>query len=101
MPSQSLFDQHIAAEISAFTRYYDRVVQWLPWVHDRGQLLDLIECEEKEFLPDGSRIPDLSKERDKRTAVLLNGTLSYSSDIRALIAELKPKLARTTRIVAV
>jgi hypothetical protein len=101
MPSQSFFDHQIAAEISAFTRYYDRVIQWLPRVHDRGQLLDLIDCEEKEFLPDGSRIPDLSKERDKRTAVLLNGTLSYSSDIRALLAELKPKLARTTRIVAV
>ena len=34
----------LAAEISALTRYYDRVIQWLPREDDNGGLLAAIDA---------------------------------------------------------
>jgi hypothetical protein len=86
----------IAAEISAFTRYYDHVVQPSRENGDTGLLLELIEAPEKtagEF--------DARGERERRTAVLLNATFNHSFDIQRLLQEMKPALSRTSRIVAV
>src|SRR5580658_7224549 len=38
----------LAAEISALTRYYDRVIQWLPREDDHGGLLAAIDAPRKD-----------------------------------------------------
>src|SRR5580704_2386543 len=40
----------LAAEISALTRYYDRVIQWLPRGDDKGALLAAVDAPRKETL---------------------------------------------------
>jgi Glycosyl transferase family 2 len=91
----------LAGEISAMTRYYDRVIQWLPREDDGGQLLETVEAPKKEVVKRDEAFPDLSHEHDKRTAILINGTFNHDFDIQALLMELKTKLARTSRLVVV
>lgn len=91
----------LAGEISALTRYYDRVIQWLPRDDDTGQLLEAVDAPGKETVGRGQDFPDLAGERDKRTAVLINGTFNHDFDIQALLMQLKTKLARTSRLVVV
>lgn len=89
----------LAAEISATTRYYDRVVQWKPTPGDEGALLDAIESPRKEMAAEV--IPDCSQEREQRTAVLLNATINHQYDIEALLRDLQRRLSRTSRVVIV
>ena len=91
----------VAAEISRFTRYYDRVVQWQVLDHDSGALLEQIESPRKESLGGGSPLPDMSGEEDERTAVLLNGNLNHNLDVEAVLAEAAGKMGRGTRLVVV
>jgi Glycosyl transferase family 2 len=91
----------LAAEISALTRYYDRVIQWLPRADDQGGLLAAVDAPRKETVGSGEPFPDLTNERDKRTAILINGTFNHDFDIQALLMQLKAKLARTSRLVVV
>jgi Glycosyl transferase family 2 len=91
----------LAGEISAMTRYYDRVIQWLPREEDTGQLLEAVEAPQKETVKRDEAFPDLTHERDKRTAILINGTFNHDYDIQALLMQLKSKLARTSRLVVV
>jgi len=93
--------RQIAAEISAATRYYDRVAQWLPHSSDRGELLDAIDCPRKERVGEGEPLPDFSKDREERSAVLLYANFNYDFDIQKLLMELKPRLSRTSRVLAV
>src|SRR5215471_16725903 len=94
-------NQLIAREISATTRYFDRVIQWLPLKHDPGYLLSRIETKEKSMVTEGEILPDVSGETDKRTAILLNGTFNHSFDIQDLLLDLQPRLSRTSRLVVV
>ena len=89
----------LAAEISALTRYYDRVIQWLPREDDKGALLAAVAAPRKETIGKDEPFPDLTHERDKRTAILINGTFNYDFDIQALLIHLKTKLSRTSRLV--
>ena len=91
----------LAAEISALTRYYDRVIQWLPREDDSGGLLAAIDAPRKGTVGKDEPLPDLTLEHDKRTAILINGTFNYDFDIQELLMRLKAKLARTSRIVVV
>jgi hypothetical protein len=91
----------LAAEISALTRYYDRVIQWLPREDDKGDLLAAVAAPRKEMVGKDEPFPDLTHERDQRTAILINGTFNYDFDIQALLIQLKTKLARTSRLVVV
>jgi hypothetical protein len=91
----------IAREISTVTRYYDRVIQWLPREHDTGALMDLVEAPEKTVLSNGEPFPDLTDETDCRTAVLLNGTLNHNFDIQGLLVDLKARLAPASRVLVV
>jgi hypothetical protein len=91
----------LAAEISALTRYYDRVIQWLPREEDKGGLLRAIDAPRKETVGKDDPFPDLTYERDKRTAILINGTFNHDFDIQALLMQLKARLARTSRLVVV
>jgi hypothetical protein len=91
----------LAAEISALTRYYDRVIQWLPREDDKGGLLAAVDARHKETVCKDEPFPDLTYERDKRTAILINGTFNHDFDIQALLMQLKAKLARTSRLVVI
>ena len=53
------FYELIAAEISAFTRYYDAVIQWCPEPGDSLTLLSLIESPSKAVAGDEAALPDL------------------------------------------
>ncbi|MGC2107697.1 MAG: glycosyltransferase family 2 protein [Candidatus Acidiferrum sp.] len=91
----------LASEISALTRYYDRLIQWLPREDDAGRLLAAIDAPRKETVRKDEVFPDLTHERDKRTAILINGAFNHDFDIQALLLQLKAKLARTSRLVVV
>lgn len=94
------FHDLLAAEISSFTRYYDAVVQWARVSGDPGYLLSRIESGRTEPVPDGEPFPDLTNER-QRVAVLLHGTLNHHDDVEGLLHELRPRLARTSRLIVV
>jgi hypothetical protein len=93
--------RQVAAEISSATRYYDRLLQWLPHGSDRGELLEQIDCPRKQLLGPGEAFPDLSHEREQRSAVLLYANFNYDFDIQGILMELAPKLSRTTRVLSV
>jgi glycosyltransferase involved in cell wall biosynthesis len=95
------FVRQIAAELSSATRYYDRLVQWAPHTSDRGELLEAIDCPRKETIEAGQELPDLSEEREQRYAVLLYGNFNYDFDIQQLLMQIKPRLSRTSRVLAV
>ncbi len=90
----------IAAEISSLTRYYDRLIQWLPRKEDDGLLLNLCRCESKQVIRD-DQFPDCSEEFYSRTAVLINGSLNYNYDIQGMLLGLKSKLSRNSRLIIV
>lgn len=93
--------EFLASEISALTRYYDRVIQWLPREGDGGLLLTAIDAPAKQTVERDEPFPDLTHESERRTAVLVNGTFNHDYDIQALLIQLKYKLARTTRVLAI
>ena len=95
------FIQQIAAELSRATRYYDRVLQWLPRPLDSGELLEAIDCARKDTIGEDESFPDLSKEREQRSAILLHSNFNYNYDIQQLLMRLKPRLSRTSRVLAV
>lgn len=90
----------LASEISSLTRYYDAVVQWARVAGDPGYLISRIESGRTQTVAEGEPFPDLTNE-EQRTAVLLHGTLNHHHDIEGLLREIKPRLARTSRIVVV
>lgn len=94
-------NQLIAQELSTLTRYYDKLIQWLPRKEDSGLLLKLTEARNKSVVRDGESFPDLSQEKNERTAILLNGTLNHHFDIQGLLMDLKVSLCRTSRILLV
>ena len=91
----------IADEISALTKYYDSLLQWLPRQQDAGLLLALIDAPEKRLLQNDESLPDLTGEEDRRTAVLLNGTLNHHFDIQGIFLDLQAHLSHTSRVVVV
>ncbi len=91
----------IAAEISTMSRYYDRVVQIHPLSFDTGDVLDLVACGTKSRVAAGEPAPDCTDERDARTMLLVDGVFNHHLDIQGLLAALRPRLARTSRVVAV
>jgi len=91
----------LAAELSVLTRYYERLIQWLPREDDSGMLLAAMDAPVKETIGRDEPFPDLSSESEKRTAVLINGTFNHSFDIQGLLAGLKPKLSRSSRVLVV
>ncbi|MCP4200400.1 MAG: glycosyltransferase family 2 protein [bacterium] len=95
------FNRVLAAEVSTSTRYYDRVVQCAPVVFDEGDLLALVDNADKSAVSTIEELPDLSGERRRRSAVLFNGNLNFSLDIQDLLSRVRPKMSRTSRIIAV
>jgi hypothetical protein len=91
----------LAREISTVTRYFDRLIQWLPLDNDDLDLLDAVQSPSKGMVRRDKEFPDLSAEENERTAVLINGTFNHHFDIQGLLMELKPRLSRTSRLLVV
>jgi hypothetical protein len=91
----------LAGELSTLTRYYDRLIQWLPRENDSGMLLAAMDAPVKETVGRDDPFPDLSGENEKRTAILVNGTFNHDFDIQGLLVQLRPKLSRTSRVIAI
>lgn len=92
------FHRLIAAEISSFARYFDRVLQTGVVAGDDGRVLAAVDAPEKVF---DEELPEMGGERTKRTVVLLNGTFNHHLDIESLLLSIKSKLARTSRVAVV
>lgn len=93
--------QLIAAEVSAVSRYADRIIALHPYGHDRGELFRELDCPGKLVTQRGEPIPDLSTEQDRRSIFFLNGHFNHESDIQKYLTDLKPFLSRTSRLVVV
>jgi len=91
----------LAGELSTLTRYYDRLIQWLPREDDSGMLLAAMDAPIKQSVGRDDPFPDLSGETEERTAILVNGTFNHDFDIQGLLVQLKPTLSRTSRVIAV
>jgi hypothetical protein len=91
----------LAREVSAVTKYYDRLIQWLPREEDDGSLLDTAQNPLKQVVGGDQEFPDLTSERDQRTAILVNGTFNHHFDIQGLLMQLKPRLSRTSRLLII
>lgn len=91
----------IARELSTLTKYYDRLLQWLPRQNDSGLLFELTRAGSKKVLRNGDEFPDLRTEEERRTAVLLNGTLNHDLDIQAILQDLKTHLSHTSRVLII
>ena len=93
------FYRLLGAEVSTLARFYDRVVQVEPPPSDRGLLLENVDNPSKSVAVRLEDLPDCRDERDRRTVVLLNGNFNLGTDIQDLLTRLKPRLARSSRLV--
>ncbi|MFQ5416748.1 MAG: glycosyltransferase family 2 protein [Myxococcota bacterium] len=97
----SFLRREVAARISTLTRYCDRLVQWPAPAWEDGELLELCDCEEKLRVAETDPLPDLSGDEDARVSVLLNGTFNYHFDIQGLLLDMRARLTRGSRVIAV
>ena len=91
----------IARDLSTLTRYYDRVIQWLPRTGDTGVLLDEIDAPGKFVIDPDQPFPDLTGERELRSAILINGAFNHDLDIESRLRQLHRNVARTARLLLV
>jgi len=91
----------IAAEVSRITKYFDGVMQLYPLGHDNGRLFDQVCCSAKSSLDSIDLIIASEAENEKRKVFLLNGNLNHHLDIQGLLSDIKSKMNRTDRLVAV
>ncbi|MDP3981139.1 MAG: glycosyltransferase family 2 protein, partial [Chlamydiota bacterium] len=75
--------------------------QWPPLEHDPMLLFDNIQSPSKHILTQAEDLPDLSRDIQEQSIILINGNFNYHFDIQALLTEIKPKLSRSSRLVVV
>jgi len=99
---QSYVKDLIARELSTITRYCDRVIQLEPLPTDPGDLLERLDCPARETARDMAAMPDWSSApKALKLAVLISGTFNHHYDIQGVLSALKPKLARSSRVLVV
>jgi len=91
----------IGAEISATTRFCDRLIQVSPLPHDDGLLLASIDCPQKSQVAGISDLAEPQESSDERTALLLNGNFNASEDIQRELEQLRQRIIGTTRLFTV
>jgi hypothetical protein len=91
----------LGAELSSIVRYYDQVIQYQPTLFDDGDLLEALDNKNKSQIREPDELTSLALEKEQRTAIVLHANLNVSFDIQGLLQKLKPRMSRTTRIVAV
>ncbi len=98
---RSYVNRIISSEISAISRYYDRLFQLAPRPEDTGYLLSLVDCPNKGVVATLEDLPSLRDESRTRSAILLNGNFNYSFDIQGTLEQLHDRLCRTSRVLVV
>lgn len=92
---------HVAAELSAVARYYDRAFAVrLAGVRQR-HAFDLVECREKLSVDDVESLPDLRAERGQRTLIVVDLEDCQDTTSAALWARLLAKAGRETRVALI
>ena len=91
----------IGREISRITRRYDATIEWRAHAPRSRDLLAYVDSPAKSRCDGEAFTPDLSAERERRTAVLLNGELNHCPDVQGMLDSLKPRLSRASRVVLV
>lgn len=93
--------QLIGSEISTLARFCDRTVQFAPLPQDSGVLLDSIDCPAKSSATVLPELPDQTADENGRLLVVLNGNLNYSHDVQDLLAQMRSRLSRNSRVAVV
>ena len=91
----------VAAEVSAITRYFDKLIQWQPLPHDSGLLREWITSSIKTTANSLTDITGSTNTTFERVAILLNGNINHDFDIEKTLADLKTKLTRFSRVILV
>lgn len=94
----------IGAEISSITRYYDRVIHLDLRENIPGKpepLKEAVICGSSVSQSINTPLPDLTGEREQRSALILNGVFNHNHDIEGLLIDLKKHLSRSSRLIAV
>ena len=91
----------ICREISRISRYYDMLIEWCPRPKATGFLFEKSIKKHGHVIWDKSETYLPLKDRSKTQLVLLNGHLNYWNDIQKELEELKTKITRNTRIIAI
>jgi hypothetical protein len=91
----------IASEVSRTSRYFDRLIQFAPRQEDKGWLLEFVDAPIKSVCNSLIEVPDLSEEREHRTAILFNGNFNHQYDIQETLQDLRAKLSRTSRLLVI
>lgn len=92
----------IAAEISASTRYYDRVCSLSLAASPRpNAVLDAVDAPAKSACATAVEIGAFARAKDQRVGVVLDGNLNHSFDIEGDLIELRSQLGRNARVFAV
>ena len=63
--------------------------------------MEKIEARCKEKVRAEDMFPSLADEEERRTAILINGTLNHHFDVQGVLSALKPNLSRTSRLILV
>lgn len=90
----------VGREISRITRYADRVVHLDPLPGDAGLLLGSIDAPRKTVGASG-QFEDAAPDESGVTVILFNGNFNHSTDIQGLLETVRPRLARSGRVVVV
>ncbi|MFN9719920.1 MAG: glycosyltransferase family 2 protein [Planctomycetota bacterium] len=95
--------RHLAAEISATTRFCDELIQVSPLPHEDGLLLKLIDAPVKRCLatPEQLAVQKGAAHDDRRVAILLNGNFNSTDDIQGFLDQLRSRIGRCDRVFAV
>ncbi len=64
-------------------------------------LFEKIDCSSKSVVRSIADFPDLSSDEENRAVVLLNGNFNHQYDIQSTLVDMKRKLSRSSRVVAV
>lgn len=91
----------IAAEISAITRLFDKVVTLCRGAEDASPLYGMVEAQVHQQVQSSEELGATLSGGLDYTAVLLNGTFNHEYDIEGLLRGLWNSLSRTSRVIAV
>lgn len=91
----------IAAEVSAVTRLFDRVVSLCRGPRDNSPLYEMLEAPERKQVETTEELQAALSENSDYSAVVLNGTFNHEYDIEGVLRGLWGNMSRTSRIVTV
>ena len=100
-PGFALVKSLLAREISRISKYSDRVIHCYKLSHDNGKVLQKLTAPRKEILAPGTALVDFSKDSTANPVILIDGTLNHHLDIQTLLTNLRTRLNRRSRVVAV